>query len=464
MSKRILATVVCVAVLLSLATALSAATERGPSPRETPLVRAIKRAKSSVVNIHSEKTTYNGDALFPAGRGRKVNGMGTGIVIDLRGYVVTNYHVVHGVDALRVTLVNGETYEARTISYDRRQDLAIIKIDASEPLNVMPLGTSSDLMLGETVIAVGNAYGYEHTITSGIVSALSRDVEVNETQSYEDLIQTDASINPGNSGGPLLNLEGEVVGINVAIRAGAQRIGFAIPIDDARKIIAKLLSVEQLDNTYHGVSGRDVKQGKERKFIVEAVDHNSPAEHAGLKSGDVVVKAGDINVIDSADFERALLGREAGEIVNLTVQRKNKTEVLDLTLMEREIPIASNSRAGFESESVVRANMETVAEKTWRMLGLRLAELSNRAMSLSGTRYRGGIRVEAVRPGSVAQQNGIRRGDILVGLHVWETVSEDNVAYVLDHPKLDNFLPLKFYLVRGRDTLFGHLDLGRGGR
>ncbi len=129
----------------------------------------------------------------------------------------------------------------------------------------MPLGTSSDLMLGETVFAVGNAFGYENTITLGIVSALHRDVEVNDTQSYKNLIQTDAAINPGNSGGPLINVNGEIVGINVAIRAGAQKIGFAIPIDDARRVIADLMKIEYFDGTYHGLVGRDVKNANERQ-------------------------------------------------------------------------------------------------------------------------------------------------------------------------------------------------------
>ncbi len=149
--------------------------------------------------------------------------MGTGIIIDERGYIVTNHHVVNGVDKVSVTLDSGSTYSAVVISEDPVRDLAVLKIQASVPLTVMPLGTSSDLMLGETVFAIGNAFGYESTITVGIVSALHRDVEVNDTQSYKNLIQTDAAINPGNSGGPLINLNGEVVGINVAIRAGTRR-------------------------------------------------------------------------------------------------------------------------------------------------------------------------------------------------------------------------------------------------
>ena len=201
--------------------------------RETPLVKAIRRARPAVVNIHSEKTApyAPGDAAFgtPTHRRRKINGMGTGVIIDRRGYIVTNHHVVNGVDSLRVTLDNGGNYDATVITEDPVRDLALFKIQSREPLPVMPIGTSSDLMLGESVFAVGNAFGYENTITLGIVSALHRDVEVNDTQSYKNLIQTDAAINPGNSGGPLINVNGEIVGINVAIRAGARKSALPFP-------------------------------------------------------------------------------------------------------------------------------------------------------------------------------------------------------------------------------------------
>lgn len=148
--------------------------------------------------------------------------MGTGVVLDPRGYVVTNHHVVSGVREILVTSVGGREYTARLVAHDPATDLAIIKIDPARDMPVITLGSSEDLMLGETVIAVGNAYGYENTITQGIVSALHRAVQVSDAQYYEDLIQTDASINPGNSGGPLLNIDGEMIGLNVAVRAGAR--------------------------------------------------------------------------------------------------------------------------------------------------------------------------------------------------------------------------------------------------
>jgi serine protease Do len=168
----------CVAVFTSVGLApLCQASEA----RQTPIVKAVERAKRAVVNIYSERTARDQD-IFEGGRGRKINGMGTGVIIDERGYIATNQHVVAEVDSLRVALFDGSTYAASVISYDRPHDVAIIKINSSKKLPVAPIGTSSDLMLGETVIAVGNPFGYEHTITVGVVSSLSRDVEVNEQQ------------------------------------------------------------------------------------------------------------------------------------------------------------------------------------------------------------------------------------------------------------------------------------------
>ncbi len=436
-----------VAMFLVLTAVASAASAQ----RMTPAVRAIQRARSSVANIHSEKTAKTNRELFSSQPGRKVNGMGTGIVIDERGYIVTNHHVVDGVDSLRVTMYDGSSYNAQVVSYDRGHDLAIIKVNPTRPLKVMPFGTSSDLMLGETVIAVGNAFGYEDTVTGGMVSSLSRDVEVNEKQSYKNLIQTDASINPGNSGGPLINLDGEAVGINVAIRAGAQRIGFAIPIDDARRVIAQLLSIEQLNKTSHGLMTTDIKTEKVRKLRVKSSRPGSPAEKSGLKSGDVVVKVENTDVVDAADFERALLGRKAGDEVDILIRRDGKEQTLKLKL-------AALDRA--PTTTVVRANNpERPSERAWRLFGIRLQKLGQQEIGLVSPRYRGGMRVLGVRSQSSAAKNGISTGDILVGLHIWETVNFDNLTYVMDHPQLKVFSPLKFYILRGDETLYGHLQV-----
>ncbi len=234
--------------------------------RKTPIVQAVAGARDSVVNIHGQKLlTAADDPQIPGDNPRKVNGMGTGIVIDERGYIITNFHVVDGVKKIEVTLSDESTTTAQLVSTDPVNDLAIVKIDVSRKLPVITIGTSNDLMVGETVIALGNAYGYEHTATDGIVSAIHRSVQVSDTQSYEDLIQTDASINPGNSGGPLLNIDGEMIGINVAVRAGAQGIGFAIPVDKAMAVAAKLISAERVERKYHGVKTTDTPGLRQRR-------------------------------------------------------------------------------------------------------------------------------------------------------------------------------------------------------
>jgi len=436
---------------------LSTIPAQAGSVRETAAVKAIRRAQSAVANIHSEKTADDSGSLFSSNQGRKINGMGTGVIIDERGYIVTNHHVVEGVDSLRVTTYDGSAYTAKVVSFDRKHDLAIIKINPTRSLNVMPLGTSSDLMLGESVIAVGNAYGYENTMTTGIISQLSRDVEVNEKQSYRNLIQTDASINPGNSGGPLINLNGEVIGINVAIRAGAQRIGFAIPIDDARKIIAELLNVEKLSQTWHGLVSTDVKSASDRKLIVENLIPDSPAEKAGLKPGDVIMTAGSTKVTDAADFERACLGKKPGESLNLSVRRSGKNQDLAMSVGN------AADRPASAYGTIVRANNSAddgTNDELYRMFGIRLNQLASNERSLVGPRYRGGMRVTQVRDGSPAALNGIQQSDILVGLHLWESITFENVKYVIEHPQLSTFSPLKFYVLRGDETLWGHLPIG----
>ncbi|NBT13191.1 MAG: PDZ domain-containing protein [Planctomycetia bacterium] len=401
--------------------------------RRTAIVRAIESTRDSVVNIHGQKVVSGEDA---GGENRRVNGMGTGVVIDPRGYVVTNYHVVEGVRRIEVTLSTGRTVSATLVSHDPRTDLAVIKVAHDAPLPVIAIGTSSDLMIGETVLALGNAFGYEHTVTRGIISALHRDVEVSRTQQYEDLIQTDASINPGNSGGPLLNINGEMIGINVAVRAGAQGIGFAIPIDRALAIVTELLSVERVDRTWHGIVGKGDGQ---RGVVVEAVHDASPADTIGVRAGDVITRIGDLPVASQLDLERALLGHKAGDSVPVTIQRAGAEERLELAL------------------AAARSLALSVEERCWQELGLRLESVPAARVQKLQSRYRGGLLVREVRADGPAADQGIHAGDILVGLHVWETVSPDNVTYVLDKAREDNLGPIKFYVLRGRETLFGHL-------
>jgi serine protease Do len=424
--------------VLPLVAALLAAPAAGAAPaesRRTAIVRAIESQKDAVVNIHGQK--FVGSSSDEAGGDlRRVNGMGTGVIVDPRGYVVTNYHVVEGVRRIEVTLASGRTTSATLISHDPRTDLAVIKIATDEPLPVVTIGTSNDLMIGETVLALGNAYGYEHTVTRGIISALHRSVEVSRTQRYEDLIQTDASINPGNSGGPLLNVDGEVIGINVAVRAGAQGIGFAIPIDRVLEVATKLISVERVDQTWHGIVARP---DGDRGVVVETVRGESPAASVGVRAGDVITRIGDVPVVRQFDIERALLGRKAGDAVPVTVVRAGAESRISLSL------------------AAMRRNAVPVDERAWRELGIRVQLVPPARVQKLQSRYRGGLLVTEVRPDGPASEQGIREGDILVGLHVWETIAPDNIGYILDKAEEEHLNPIKFYVLRGSETLFGHI-------
>ena len=413
--------------------------------RNSPIVKAVHDAEPSVVNIHGRKTVRAENASYGTNDAvRQVNGMGTGIVIDSRGYILTNYHVVEGVSNIQVSLADGKNVIARLIQHDPKTDLAVIKIDAKEPLPVIHFGTSCDLMKGEPVIAIGNAYGYEHTVTRGIISALHRNVQVSDEQKYNDLIQSDASINPGNSGGPLLNIDGEVIGLNVAVRVGAQGIGFAIPIDEALEIAARLMSIERIDQTTHGIVGKTVSEPGQTHFVATSVRPETPAGKAGLKAGDIVTAIDGRQVARSLDVELALLGTRASQPLEIDVLREQQPVNLQLAVA----PLTRTTSA-----------KPVLTDKTWGALGLKLSVMEQTEFGRLNTRYRGGLTVLDVRPGSPAAQQGIRRGDVLVGMHVWETISLENIAYILEREDLSKLDSVVFYIVRGSETLFGHMRL-----
>ncbi|TWT96115.1 putative serine protease HhoB precursor [Botrimarina colliarenosi] len=414
--------------------------------RMTPIVRAVKAARPAVVNIQGQKSVP--DEKGPTGAVRQVNGMGTGVVIDPRGYVLTNHHVVDGVRQIRVTLDDGTMDIARVVAHDKRTDLAVIKIEVGRPLPVIEVGSSLDLMPGEPVIAVGNAYGYEHTVTRGIISALGRDVQVSDTQAYDDLIQTDASINPGNSGGPLLSIEGKMIGLNVAVRAGAQGIGFAIPIDQALQVAADLMSVERLENKWHGIEIGTTRDGS--STIVRRVAPGSPAAQGGVRPGDVITRLGDVDVARALDVERALLGRPVGERVAMEVRRSGQAVDLGLTVARRGSGPVREVAARLASSTT-----PTEDDGAWQVLGMKLNVEPKSTFESRSSRYRGGMRVVDVRADGPAAAKGIRSGDILVGMHRWETASEEDIRYIVTNDALGSLDEVKFYILRGDETLYG---------
>jgi serine protease Do len=225
-----------------------------------------------------------------------------------------------------------------------------------------------------------------------------------------------------------------------------------------------LLNIERLENNRHGLRARDEKAGEDRKLVVTTLVPDSPAARAGLQSGDVITRAGSIQVIDMADFERAMLGRRTGESVTIEVERDGATQTLDLAISSlaprQQVALTTSTPAttgNAAQQPVIRAQSE---DRTWSLLGLRLTTLSDREKPLVSPRYRGGMKVTEVRSTSPAAESGIRSGDILVGLHVWETINRENIDYVVTHPQLVSFNPLKFYILRGSETLYGFLQVG----
>jgi serine protease Do len=330
-------------------------------------------------------------------------------------------------------------------------------------------------MVGETVIAIGNAYGYEHTVTVGVVSAIGRDVTLNKDVSYKALIQTDASINPGNSGGPLLNVYGELVGVNVAIRAGAQGIGFAIPVDTMIRAAARLLAqagavpglgLTVKDSVSVDPPGRRAAEPSDsqtvaqpkakdrqtegpgaadwtREVVVDGLEAEGPAARAGLRRGDVLLKVGDLPVHSSLDMARGLLGHSPDDRVTLVVRRGGAERTIPVTVPGAVAP-PPPARDG--------------SDLVWRRLGLRLQAVRPEEVARTHPQLHGGLRVADVQAAGPADKAGVRKGDVLVGLHQWEMLTTDNVRFVLEHPDRATFQPLQFYILRAGQVHRGWLQ------
>src|SRR5687768_4222814 len=307
--------------------------------RRTPIVVVAHNVLPSVVNIQTEATIRRRavDPFFDpfgffGGRERAYTSqsLGSGFVWSSDGIIVTNNHVVEGASRITVNFNDGRQLPAKLLGVDPDSDLAVLRVD-EKGLTAAPLGTSSDLMIGESVIAVGNPFGLSGTVTTGVVSALGRSVpSQDQTRTFTDFIQTDASINPGNSGGPLLNIEGRVIGINVAIYAQAQGIGFAIPVDRARKVIQDLLRYGQVHSAWIGAvtatltpeEARRLDVRASRGAIIARVFSGSPAQAAGLRPGDIIT-AIDGKPVDSREsFSTYTATANPGQPINLTILRE----------------------------------------------------------------------------------------------------------------------------------------------
>jgi len=281
-------------------------------PRETPTVLAVRKTKDSIVTIKVAKKTSRKDTV------------GTGVIVDERGYIVTNRHVIANHVEIKVVLADNTLCLAEVDFEDESNDLAVLKISASRKLKALPLGPATDLMVGEEVIAIGHPYGYINTVSKGIISATGREVEMPGGVILKDLIQITASINPGNSGGPLLNINGELIGINVALRQDAQNIAFALNADTVQRVLTRRLSASRKLGVYHGMDCREKVEPEgevHSRVLVHDVAENTPAASAGVKEGDEIVKLGDFQIVNRFDVERALWDVRSGETVAVTVVR-----------------------------------------------------------------------------------------------------------------------------------------------
>jgi serine protease Do len=417
--------------------ALSAGVRAGSDARRTPVVEAVEKVQRCVVSITSEKLAASNSRwpFSPAeNRSALVNGMGSGVLVDGRGYVVTNHHVVDKVQGIVVELFDGSRFPAHVLQSDPVMDLALLKVDADHTLAAVAIGTSSDLMVGETVITIGNAFGYENTVSVGIISALHRDVTLSDEQVYRNLIQTDACINPGNSGGPLVNVNGELIGINVAVRAGAQGIGFALPIDEVKRVATTMLSTRRLASSWHGLVSTEQRRGPKHGVVVCEVEQGSPAESSGFMPGDELIRIGDLAIASPLDVERAMLDVHPGHPATVTIRRGKSEKVIPLDVQS------------------VSAAATSPDDQVWRVLGLKTQAVSTDFVSSVSPKLRGGLYVQAVSPGSPAAQAAIHKGDILVGMNVgarhWETIRPDNILYVLRQPETTQAQSAILYVVR----------------
>ena len=326
--------------------------ERAP---RSHFVEVVRETCLSVVSIQGEKQYESGKRSYGRDAQYDVfNGMGTGVVVDSRGYILTNYHVVKGLLKLEVTTADGERYrDVELIRNDPATDLAILKIKPKKPLKKIRMGRAERVQLAEDVYAIGNPFGYSCSISRGIVSALDRPLEVNETLSYDRVIQTDAPINPGNSGGPLINVDGEMIGLNAAVREEAENIAFAIPIDVVSEVTERMIRQSVAKMTHHGLKFRVVDSDMpdypqcgngEDCLVVESVDSRSLASEAGVLPGDVLLSSNGFSTHSSLDFTCSLIGMGLTDAATLKFNRDGETLDASLAfsgLSNRETTLAS---------------------------------------------------------------------------------------------------------------------------
>jgi S1-C subfamily serine protease len=365
--------------------------------RRTPVVAAVERVRAAVVNIQAEELvklrepSLGVEELLFGARprvrsGYAVTSLGSGVIVSPEGYVLTNHHVVQRGKRLRVQLLDGREVAAKVVGADPSSDLAVLKLETQEKMPFVAPGRSDDLLIGETVIAIGNPFGLANTVTTGVVSAVHRNIKSADRTLF-DFVQTDASINPGNSGGPLLNIEGQLIGVNTAILGERSAgIGFAIPIDRARRIAEDLITRGEVRAPYVGVDVEDARgEGKPARVVVSSVEPGSPGAKAGLARGDVVEAVNGTPIESAEEYRFRMRDLGIGATAKLDVVRGSRRASVQLRTVE--------------------LGPERVQALVSARTGIEIGEATSR-----GERF---VVAAGVRKGSPAARVGIRPGDLV---------------------------------------------------
>ena len=424
-----------------------------------------KDAKPSVVNIRTVTTVKGGGRVFkhffgapPNGQknpfeefwgpfqdnqpqpDRKQRSLGSGFIIDREGYIVTNNHVVENADQITVKLADEKEYDAQLVGRDPKTDLALIKISAKTDLSPIKMGDSDKANVGNWVVAIGSPFGLEQTVTAGIVSAKGRIIGFGP---YEDFIQTDASINPGNSGGPLINMQGEVVGINTAIVASGQGIGFAIPVNMAKDIIAQLKSSGEVTRGWLGVGIQDLSTELKQYYGVEGnggvlitqVFEDDPADKGGIKPNDIIIEIGGKTVTSARELSSVIANTEIGTKTTIKLLRNGKQKTVQVELAKRDDDKMVAKGPGQESNDDIGIQLMDLSEENAGRFGFEADEK--------------GVLVIGIKPGGKAESAGIRRGDLI------KEVSHERVSSVREYTKqvkkIDEGEEVQFLIRRARE-------------
>ena len=416
----------------------SRATGNG-SAADEEMLEFFRRFGVPIPNLPKQAPKPNNRAQ-PQDEEQQPRGVGSGFILTTDGYVMTNAHVVDGADEVLVTLTDKREFKARIIGADKRSDVAVVKIDATG-LPAVKVGDVSRLRVGEWVMAIGSPFGLENTVTAGIVSAKQRD-----TGDYLPFIQTDVAINPGNSGGPLINMRGEVVGINSQIYSrsgGFMGISFSIPMDEAVRVSDQLRASGRVSRGRIGVQidqvtkevAESIGLGKPQGALVRGVETGSPAEKAGVEAGDIITKFDGKPIEKSSDLPRMVGGTKPGTKSTLTVFRRGATKDLSVTIAEIE-PEKPVKKAGVPEE---KPKQSPAAQA----LGLTVSELND--AQKKELKIKGGVKVEAATEG--AARAGVREGDVIVAIANMEvaSVKEFDAAVA----KIDKSKPVNVLFRRG---------------